>query len=357
MLLLPPLNILSIRILALVFFAGLSEARSQTPTPSLPPSVVYSVSNSAAIKQYRADPAVVRAMVDRLILAVTGESSVAKAWSTLVTPADKVGIKISAAGGELFTTHREVVNAIVDGLVAAGIPRRSIIVWDRQLSGIREAGYRVGSEGYQLKSIEPRDGYDSKAVFSAPFLGTLIWGDLLYVPRWGENPLRTETENTSHISHFARIVSSEVTKIINVPVMSDSAAIGLAGCLYNVTLPNIDNWRRFMQHGLPGGAGLAQIYSDPMIRPKVVVNIMDGLIAGYAAGPQSHPNYALHHATLLASKDPVAIDAIALKRIEQWRAEAKLPPIGELAAHVPIAGAMGLGNADDARIQVRKLDR
>ena len=38
-------------------------------------------------------------------------------------PNDKIGIKISAAGGELFTTHRDIVNAIVDGLVAAGHSR------------------------------------------------------------------------------------------------------------------------------------------------------------------------------------------------------------------------------------------
>ena len=38
---------------------------------------------------------------------------------------------------------------------------------------------------------------------------------------------------------------------------------------------------------------------------------MDGLVAQYAGGPQSQPNYAIHHATLYASKDPVALDAVA----------------------------------------------
>ena len=77
----------------------------------------------------------------------------------------------------------------------------SIIVWDRQLDGIKEAGYRA--EGYQLLSIEPRTGYDEKAAFSGPLMGTLIWGDLKYIPRYGENPLETDTENTSNVSHFA----------------------------------------------------------------------------------------------------------------------------------------------------------
>lgn len=344
-----------IRILALFFFAGTIACFAQVPLPT--PSVVYSIRDPGAIKQYRTNPAIVRAMVDRLALAVTGKSTVAQAWRSLVTPADKVGIKISAAGGELFTTHRDVVNAIADGVAASGVPRENIIVWDRQLGGIKEAGYRVGAEGYRLKSIEPRTGYDEKAAISAPLMGTLVWGDLLFVPRKGESPLSPSLEGTSSISHLARILSSEVTKVINVPVMSDSAATGLAGALYNMTLPNIDNWRRFTQYGPRGGAGLAELYADPLIRPKVVLHIMDALVAAYAAGPEAHPNYAIHHATLLASKDPVALDAIALRQIERWRAEKKLPPIGDLAAHVKIAGQMGLGNAEPARIQVKTLER
>ena len=39
-------------------------------------------------------------MVDRLVLAVTGQSDLAAAWNSLVSPNDKVGIKISAAGGD-----------------------------------------------------------------------------------------------------------------------------------------------------------------------------------------------------------------------------------------------------------------
>jgi hypothetical protein len=346
---------LPIRILALVFFCGIAIGFAQEQPPAPTPSVVYSVRDPAAIEKYRTNPAVVRRMVNRLVLSVTGQADVARAWRSLVSPADKIGIKISAAGGELFTTRRDVVDAIVEGLVAAGHPRESIIVWDRHLEGIKRAGYRA--EGYQLMSIEPRTGYDEKAVFSGALMGTLIWGDLRYIPRFGENPLATDTENTSSVSHFARILSSRVTKIINVPVMSDCGTTGIAGCLHNVTLPNIDNWRRFTQYGRVGAGGIAELYADPMIRGKVVLNIMDGLLAAYAGGPEAHPNYAVHHATLLASRDAVAVDAVALRTLEQLRATRNFAPIGDRAAHVEIAGQLGLGNADAARIQVRELGR
>jgi hypothetical protein len=348
---------LPIRILALFFFCAVALAVS-LPAQNLPDrSIVYSTHNPAAIKDYRTDPAVVRAMVNRLVLAVTAQPDLARAWGSLVSPEDSIGIKISAAGGELVTTHRDVVNAIVDGLVAAGHPRKSIIVWDRSLGGIKEAGYNPDAEGYQMKSITPRGGYDPKAIFTAPLSGKLIWGDLDYRTDQGTVPLLSDKEQTSDQSHFSKIVSSEVTKIINVPVMSDSVTNGLAGCLYNATIPNIDNWRRFSQGSGYGGAAAADLYGTPFIGKKIVLNIMDGLVAQYAGGPRSQPYYAVHHATLLASKDPVAIDALALQRIDAWREKASVPPIGRLASHVQVAAQLGLGNADPARIEVRNVDR
>jgi uncharacterized protein (DUF362 family) len=87
-----------------------------------------------------------------------------------------------------------------------------------------------------------------------------------------------------------------------------------------------------------------------------VLNLMDGLLAGYADGPESHPNYAVHQGTLFASKDPVALDAFALRTLERLRVEAKLPPIGDRAAHVAIAAQMGLGNSNPAFVKVRNLE-
>jgi uncharacterized protein (DUF362 family) len=350
------LDMTKLRNVTLVLFCALTcSVLAQTPQPSPTPSIVYAVHNPASIKDYKTNPRVVHEMVDRLVLAATGQSDVAKAWASLVSPHDRIGIKISAAGGELFTTHHDVVNAIVDGLVAAGHPRSTIIVWDRSLGGIKDAGYRAGIDGYQLQAITPRDGYDAKAVLTAPFMGQLIWGDLDYLG--DARKMLSDIENTSNVSHFSKILSSEVTKIINVPVMSISETNGIAGCIYNMTIPNIDNWRRFAQGPRFGTESLAEIYANPLIAKQVVFNLMDGLIAQYAGGPQSQPNYATHHATLYASKDPVALDAIALKRLEEWRARASLPAIGRLAAYVSFASQLGLGNAAPNRIEVRNIGK
>src|SRR5689334_20165735 len=157
-----------IRNLPVVLLCAISLGLAHGQQPTATPSVVYAVRNADSIKQYKTNPQIVRQMVNRLVLAVTGQSDVAKAWSSLISPGERVGIKISAAGGELFTTHHDIVNAIVDGLAAAGHPRGSIVVWDRSLGGIKEAGYRSAVDGYQVKAIMPHEGYDAKAVLSAP---------------------------------------------------------------------------------------------------------------------------------------------------------------------------------------------
>jgi uncharacterized protein (DUF362 family) len=343
---------LSIRSVTLVFFCAIAAASAQSPPPEK--SIVYTAHNADAIENYKTNPREVRAMVNRLILAVTGQPDLGKAWGSLVAPNDKVGIKISAAGGELFTTHHDVVTAIIDGLLAAGHPRSSIVVWDRSLEGTKGAGYKKG-DGFELRSIPPRTGYDPKAIITAPLLGKLIWGDVDYISDKGKSVPLSDTENTSNVSHFSNIVSNDVTKIINVPVMSNSTTNGIAGCLYNVTIPNIDNWRRFSM-GTPFGAeSIAMIYSNPVISQKVVLNIMDGLIAQYGGGPESQPNYTVPHATIYASKDPVAIDTIALKRLNELRAKSNFPPIGRLASYVQTATAVGLGNSDMSRIEVKNV--
>ena len=346
-----------IRNVALVLLCAISSGMAQGQQPAPTPSIVYALRNPDSIKQYKTNPHIVREMVNRLVMAATGQSDVARAWGSLVSPGERVGIKISAAGGELFTTHHDVVNAIVHGLAAAGHPRSSIIVWDRSIGGIKAAGYNPASDGYQVRAIAPHDGYDPKAMLSAPLAGKLVWGDFEYVGDTGKMPLFADADATSNVSHFSKIISSDVDKVINVPVMSVSETNGIAGCIYNMTIPDIDNWRRFAQGSRFGAGSLAEIYSNPLIAKKVVLNLMDGLIAQYAGGPQPQPNYAVHHGTLYASKDPVALDAIALKRLEEWRKRGSLPPVGSVAAYIELASQLGLGNSATNRIEVKNIGR
>jgi uncharacterized protein (DUF362 family) len=149
----------------------------------------------------------------------------------------------------------------------------------------------------------------------------------------------------SSTSYYAAVLSQKVTKVINLPSMCDSFMCGLNGALANMTLWNVDNWRRFIQEPAFGNPYVAEIYADPTVRDKVVLTIMDALAVQFAGGPFPNPNFTRQYFTILASRDPVAVDATAMRLIDGYRLANKLPPIAPVAGHVETAASMGLGNA------------
>lgn len=291
----------------------------------------------------------VRAATDALLLAVTGQGSVAEAWKTLVKPGDRVGIKISAAGGPVFSTHRSLIAALVAGIELAGVPPRNVTIWDRT----DMAAYASAFPECTVRSVEPRTGYDAKTLFSAPVEGRLIWGDLFFARRTPGSSLAPR-EQLSDESHWSRVIGG-LTKIINVPTFAGSESCGVAGCFYNLTVPNIDNWRRFLQQPGADDPYFCDLYRDPRAGPKVVLNIMDGIVAQSAGGPEWQPGCAWAHATIYASKDPVALDATALREIEKWRALSGLPGVAARAGFLETAAAMGMGKAAPERIDLKAV--
>jgi len=296
-------------------------------------------------------------MVDRVVRAATGQNDTARAWRALVAPTDHVGIKISAAGGRYFASHHGVVEAILEGLEQAGIPRGHVIVWDREAEELQSAGYRSSKGGYQVVSIPPARGFDRTAQFSAPILGKLIWGDLLFAEKQGKLGKNPEAaDQLSSSSYLATVLSKQVNKVINVPVLSDEAGCGVAGAIYNMTVPNLDNWRRFVQTDSDAASSLLDVYADERVGGKVVLTIMDGLLAQYASGPHFNPNYAFPNHTIYASKDALALDANAFRLIETWRKQSKLPSIASRAEWLQMGEQMGLGHFAENKIILQNVD-
>ena len=315
------------RLALLLIFGAARAGLTQTAQAR---STIFYAADPRAISGYAENAALVRQMVDALVLATTEKSNLRDAWLSLVQPADRVGIKVSNSGAAFFSSHRSIVSALVDGLALSGVPRQNILVWDRVSSG---------------------SGYDEKAVVSSAIMGKLIWGDLLFVRRQHRSGEREE-DQISDESHWSKALCS-VTKIINVPVLGAVESCGVGGCFYNAIIPNLDNWRRFAQSPDPA---FCELYRDPHLGPKVVLNVVDGLIAQFAGGPEFQPNYAWNYATIYAGRDPVALDATALREIESWRSQAQLPSLAKRATFLETAAGMGLGNSAAERIDCRKVE-
>ena len=336
-----------------------SPAMPSKTSPAAAKSIVYHASDIRAIGAgRRANDPVVRRMVDALVCAVTNCQDPASAWASLVKKNDIVGIKVAASGGVVSGTNPAVVNAIVDGLAARGIPGKRIIVWDRNLSDLLASGYIRDGSRYQLRWVDPRTGYDRQSAVSAPVIGKLIWGDSGFgkIPGGGRfADLANPEHQLSNQSYYATVLTKEVTKVINVPSLADSFLTGVNGALANMTLPNLDNWRRFTKPPAYGDPFLAEIYADAVIRDKVVLTILDGLVMQYAGGPFPNPGFLVDHSTLYASKDPVAIDATALRLLEEARKPSRLPPIAPMAAWLESAATIGLGHCKETEIDLVRV--
>jgi uncharacterized protein (DUF362 family) len=319
--------------------------------------VYYAMDTNAIGPARSIQSRVVRRMVDSLVCGVTGTHSAAEAWRSLVSPDDKVGIKVAAAGRSISGTNPEVVDAIVDGLAEAGVPAKSIIVWDRSIEDLQAAGFKKDGAGYVLEGIDPKTGYDQQSQVSAPVLGKLIWGDSRFGDRSGHRlaDLLSGGDQLSSQSFFAKVVTTKVTKVINVPSLTDSYLTGINGGIVNMTLPNIDNWRRFAKAAAEGASYIAEVYAHPLIHEKVVLTVLDALILQYAGGPFPDPNFSLDNYALFASKDPVAIDAIALRLIEDARKASKMPRVKPMTTYLEAASELGLGECAESRIQTIRV--
>ena len=180
---------------------------------------------------------------------------------------------------------------------------------------------------------------------------------------------------------MASIVSSGLTKIINVPTMKDHSAAGVTGCLKNLGYGTFNNVDR--SHRRPFS------FTDPLIgvmcsveplRSKAVLHVMDGMRMLWHGGPLSqNAKFIFPAGILMVGTDPVAMDTIELEKIEAKRLEERAPSVwsrdpksltengGEFYEdatknlyyrqphHIAAAGARGLGISDVKRIDHRVL--
>jgi len=349
-------SILKFRILiqALIGLLILASTGAQETQKS---KVFYSLETSSLSQNRTPNPLVVRRMVDNLVCTATGKSSPSAAWGSLVKPTDRVGIKVSAVGGAVSGTHPAIVKAIAAGLISAGIPASNIIVWDRHLDDLSAAGFARNDPLYRVRGVDATTGYDKKAQVTAPVIGRLIWGDSSFGDREGSRleDMLASGEQLSSTSFYSKVLSQEVDKVINVPSLTDSFLTGLNGALANMTLPNLDNWRRFTRSPDFGDPYLAEIYADAMISGKVVLTILDALVLQYAGGPFPNPGFLTNHHTIFMSRDPVAIDATALRLLNENRTPSRLPTLDKMTLWLESASTIGLGKNKESDIDLIRV--
>ncbi len=313
--------------------------------------VIFS-ERQGAVQNMNADPAQVKQMLNECLLKLTSAQDVGTAWTRLgITPQDVVGIKISTSGGPGLSTHHSLVHAICDGLAAAGVPRTQIIIWDKYQNRMAAAGYSLRdptSNHAGIASTIPSNFYDPNAFYKSYLVGSLIWGDFRFLQPASYN---SGSDSVNNLSYYTKFVTQKCTKIINVPNLSDDSFVGVHGCMSTLALGSVDNTRRFLGPPTYGDPDICGILNQDFFRRKVVIHILDAFLTQCAGGPKFNPIFCEGVGVLYVSRDPVAIDYLALGMLERMRKQMNVPPIGSAANYIKTAPSYNLGTDNPRRIQ------
>jgi hypothetical protein len=130
---------------------------------------------------------------------------------------------------------------------------------------------------------------------------------------------------------------------------------GVNGCLSSLALGSVDNTARFESQPDRLARAVPEIYAQVPLVDHTVLNIMDALVGQYQGEQISLLHYATPLGQLWFSKDPVALDTLAIQELERERQVAGVPlakPNPELYQNATL---MDLGASDIRKIRVVTL--
>jgi uncharacterized protein (DUF362 family) len=324
--------------------------------PGKYPGHVVKVSTGTASSQGKLDAAKIKASVNRALSELTGEKDIRAAWRHFVSPSDTVGIKVNPIGGKILSTKPEVVDVIIEGLVAAGVAKANIVIWDRRHFQLAEAGFTAERfPGIRVLGTEIKgpngDFWDEK--------GELLSKDNIdreALPYVAEVEMKYDRDTMPYMinegkhSYFTRLVTSVCTKIINVPILKNAGPT-VTACFKNLSYGSLSNTGRLHQLWM---RSVVEPWAFPCLRDKVALNIVDGLQACYDGGPGANPKFVYDANVVLAGTDPVALDAVAHDFIVKERMARGVQQLEakKQSEFLYIAEALGLGVADRGKIKV-----
>ena len=309
---------------------------------------------------YQAEP--VTAMIRKGMLELTGAPDIQAAWKLFVQPGDVVGIKVNPVGAPHVISAPEVLREIIAGLRSAGLKPQDIVVYDRYRAQFIKAGFpkwlpegvRQSSAAEDYEQIQQAiEGYDRDHYMDMA----------VTLPGYDINNL------TARRSYTSQFISKQVNKLINLPVLKDHQSAGVTLALKNLSHGLVNNVNRSHSTSTLNvcGAFIPAVVSIPVIRDKTILHIMDGVKGLYHGGPGARPQFVWEHKTMYFATDPVALDHICWKEIDAKRAAVGMKSIAEdrpdkfstflsrQPEHIEIAGALGLGEWDEKKIQLKKV--
>jgi len=130
--------------------------------------------------------------------------------------------------------------------------------------------------------------------------------------------------------------------VVNVPFLKSHVRCGVTGALKN-HLGSVPNASEFHNDCC---AAIADLNALAPIKDKGRIHIADALYGLYDAGPVFSPRFRWDYYGIIASTDPVALDAVFDDIIAAKRREQGMKPRHNDPKHIFRAAEFGLGCAD-----------
>ncbi len=289
-------------------------------------SKVVLVRNQSLFSNGRPDLAALSTMLSRAMALLYHISDGRDAWSTLAQSTGRIGIKPNCQAGRNMSTTPELAMAVVQQLTSAGKKDDDIVIWEMNNRQLKAAGYELNAGFNGLKCY----GTDSRDVG---------YGRQFHV-------------KGKVASLVSRIVESNCDHLINLPILKDHSLAGVSGAMKNY-YGVVHNPNKY--HDNNCDPYVAEVNALPIIRDKDVLTVMDMTRLQYQGGPGYRGEYAVKYAGIMVATDPVAIDAVGQRIIDDFRTRNKLPTLAESGRPpkwLKTAEQLGLGNADMNNIEL-----
>ena len=310
------------------FFYPPDEVTPVEPIISDIRSVVGMVSHSQAVAgNGKIDKLIAQRMIDEAVKSCTGQENIEEAWNQIFPQYkdnETIGIKLNCLNSKL-STHREVVDAIVNNLTKVGVRENNIIIWE--MFNLDNSGYELNDSEQGVRCLETIGmiGYDEK--------------ERLRIP---SHDFETKV---------SKILTQMCDYVINANVLKDNNAAGISSCIKNFhgVVPPFP----IKMHPNNCNPQLAELYDNPVVKNKTKLHINDALLGIFQGGPMGSPQWTNNQ--VLISTDPVAIDYHTMMIIEEKRKEKGLRSILAKSKHIQSAAEMGLGTNNPQQIELREI--
>jgi len=269
----------------------------------------------------RAD--VVQQMVFAAVSRATGQGSPRDAFASLFRPDDVVGIKVNCLAGKRMSTQPAVALALAAGLQLAGLKPANVIIWERSSRELERAGYAVARASTGVRVFGTDGDYESQPTDAGSVGGCMT-----------------------------RLVTQICSAQINAPILKDHDLAGVSLGMKN-WYGAIHNPNKY--HDNQCAPYVADLSGKSVLRRRTRLVVCDALFGQCHGGPAHSGDFVWRYDGVLASTDPVALDAVGAQIIERQRRKKGLPTLAESERPprwLADAVRLGLGVADTRAIEV-----